>query len=261
MKKSTDGLVWEQVSYFENKSVYCMDYYGDHMVASEVSNIYGIYYSVDGGDNWAQSNGVPMITDMKFDGWGKMCGIFPDLLDSSGLWESDDFGETWEIVFYSENMSSIGFDAFGETFVGWKGDIGIARYDPNAPPPGLIFLNQGLPNLNINRIQINPTMSAPALFVSTEGGVFYSYDYMVGVGEPEEVEISIYPNPAHDQLWVKGEWIVRKIEVLTLAGQKVHEYLVKEKEFGMDISTLDHGIYIVNVETEKGVVSKKVVIR
>jgi len=151
MMKSNDGMSWGQAPYFENKSPYCMDYYGDNLVASEMSNIYGIHYSNDGGMNWQTSEASLGFTDMNFDNWGKLLGVFPEDTYSSGVYVSEDFGESWDVFFYSMSLSSVCHDSFGEVFVGWESAYGIARYVPSVPPTEFIYLNEGLSSLSINK--------------------------------------------------------------------------------------------------------------
>ena len=263
MMKSTDGLYWDSIPYFIGKSPYCMDFYGDHLVVSEVSNIYGIHYSDDGGETWSEATGQPMITDLDFDGWGNLCGIFPDYSNSSGLWSSQDFGETWDVMFWSDNMSAVGFDCFGDIFVGWEEDLGIARYDPGAPPPGLTFLNEGLSSLNINKVQINPTMSALAIFVCTDEGAFYSYDYMVGMDGPvlkTDSEIIISPNPAKDEVLIKSDQKIEVIIIHGISGKPVLQQLVGTKNTKLNVSDFPPGIYLVEIKTENAMVVHKLVV-
>ena len=264
MMKSTDGINWEQIPYFEFGSPYCMDSYGDHLVVSELSNIYGIHYSDDGGETWQEASGAPMISDMDFDGWGSLLGVFPDFSNSSGLWSSTDFGISWEVMFWSDNMSAVGFDAAGEIFVGWKEDFGIAHYDPLAPQPGLTYLNEGLSSLNINRIQTNPTMSAMAIFVSTDEGAYYSYDYMVGVEESKDVskvQIEIFPNPASDQILLRSESEIEIIRFFNASTELVFEQSCYANQAGVDVSALPSGIYFVEIITISGKVVKKILVQ
>jgi hypothetical protein len=264
MMKSSDGENWEQVPYFENGSPYCMDSYGDHLVVSELSNIYGIHYSDDGGETWQESSGAPMIRDMDFDGWGKLLGIFPDYSNSSGLWLSEDFGQSWEVMFWADNMSAVGFDAAGEIFVGWKEEFGIARYDPLAPPPGLTYLNEGLSSRNINRIQINPTMSAMAIFVSTDEGAYYCYDYMVGVEEPEtqnSIQVEIFPNPTDDQLSIVCQGQLEKVSIFNSSGEIVLNKLLQTNKTNIDVSGLSPGVYFLQVKTDIGSEVRKILIQ
>jgi hypothetical protein len=264
MMISNNGIDWEPVPYFENNSPVCMDYYGDHLVVSAVSNIYGVYYSDDGGEIWQESPGAPVITDMDFDGWGKLLGVFPEYSNSSGLWLSENFGQSWEVMFWADNMSAVGFDAAGEIFVGWKEELGIARYDPEAQPPGLTYLNEGLSSLNINRIQINPTMSAMAIFVSTDEGAYYSYDYMVGVEEPgfmNNIQIEAYPNPAKDKLMLKSEYEIELIRVFNASSKQILEQVCGTKQSCIDISSFSTGIYFIEVNARFGKEIQKILIQ
>ncbi|MCK4679203.1 MAG: T9SS type A sorting domain-containing protein, partial [Bacteroidales bacterium] len=262
MFKSSDGLNWSEVSFFEGKSCSCFDYYGEHLVVSEVSNIYNIYWSDDSGFSWYTGTATPLLTDMKFNSFGMLYGIFPDYSNSSGLWRSFDFGETWEIVFYADNMSAVGFDAFRHIFVGWAENEGIALYDPESPPPGLTFLNNGLPNININKIQLDPSMSAPAIFTCTEGGVYYSNDYLVGIDKPDENlnSVFIYPVPANNELYVQSEILVSRITMMTLSGEAVLEEMIFEKDFRINISGFTPGVYIMQAEVNGRTVNRKLIV-
>jgi hypothetical protein len=200
-----------------------------------------------------------MISDMAFDGWGTLWGIFPDYSDSSGLWSSDDYGDTWNVSFYGDNMSAVGLDAFGNLFVGWEADVGIAWYDPQAPPPGLTFLNDGLPSLNINKIQLNPSMSAPAIFICTDSGAYCSYDYLVGHVEPVKPASSlhIYPNPARENLTVTCKHSIQELIITTLDGERIFCSNGSSTELTISIRQWAEGIYIIQCRTSAGSVCKK----
>jgi hypothetical protein len=263
MYKSSDGTLWDEVPFFNGKPCTCMDGYGEHMVVSGVSNIYDIYCSGDNGVTWSSPVWTPMITDLRFDSSGKLCGIFPDYSDSSGLWFSDDFGMTWDVHFYSDNMSAVGFDAFGNLFTGWESGVGIAIYNPLAPPPGLTFLNDGLASININSIQLNPTMSAPAIFVSTDQGAYYSYDYLTDVADPSAASsrIILYPNPVKDRLFVDTGPLCQKIEIISVTSGLVFKMKPGGGSVSLDVSHLNPGVYILWFQFTYGPVCKKIVVK
>jgi hypothetical protein len=234
--------------------------YGEHLVVTAIADLSNIYWSDDSGETWNASEIFPYISDMCFSPDGLLYGVFPDYSNSSGLWKSEDFGNTWQIEFYSDNMSAIGFDCFGNPFVGWKENLGIASYDPSAPPPGLTWLNEGLPNLNINKIQINPTMSAPALFVCTEAGVYVSQDYWLGLDEKEQNEISILPNPATDFIKIESKNRMNNIILFTFSGKEIFQKKVNENEMQLDVSGLEAGIYLLEIETMGRLFMKKLIV-
>ncbi len=231
--ESEDGLTWNSVPYFEGKSCSAMDFYDNHMVVTEVSNIYNIYISDDYGETWQESvAGSPMISDLKFSFEGDLYGIFPGYSNSSGLWSSSDWGNTWEVEFWSDNMSSVGFDAMSIPFVGWESPTsaneGIAIYTPYSPPPNLSPLNAGLPNLFINKILMNPSMSAIAIFCCTDAGVYVCYDYMVGVDElnQKEASIKVFPNPVDKtgkiQIRTSQNTTIEEVALFSINGNFIH---------------------------------------
>lgn len=266
--KSTDGVTWTDIPFFNGKSCVCMDFYGEHLAVSDANNI---YWSDDSGNSWNQAAVAPIITDIKFNNLGGLYGIFPDYSNSSGLWRSEDFGDTWQIEFYSDNMSAVGFDAFGHIFAGWMENEGIARYDPLAPPPGLTFLNEGLPSININKILMNPTMSAPAIFCCTDGGVAYCYDYMVGINQYETntKPVSFFPNPFNGQvpLKIKFKESVHGFSctLFDSDGNKVYENIFEGSAennhyFTIDPGHLKPGIYFCLIDIGKQQFVEKLIV-
>jgi hypothetical protein len=203
LETSADGLSWTQVGIFNYMNIVAMDIYQNHYVVSRVDNLYAIWHSDDHGSTWVQSPaGSPMISCLGFDSYQKLYGIFPDESWSSGLWSSLDYGHTWEVEFWSINMNCVGFDALGSVFTGWGDNSGgmeegIAHYDPLNGT--LSFMNEGLSNLVINDICLNPVLSAIVLFCCTENGAYVSDDY-VRVSEYPDLSgpahLKIFPNPA-----------------------------------------------------------------
>lgn len=72
-------------------------------------------------------------------------------------------------------------------------------------------------------------------------------------------EISIYPNPATDVLWIKGEnQIVQTIEMRNMMGQVIKNWSGDIRE--LSVAELESGVYFLEVSTETGSVVEKVVI-
>lgn len=263
MMNSSDGVSWGNVPFFNAKPCLSFADYGQHMVVTAISGLSNIYWSPDSGTDWYHVEDFPGITDMSFAPDGMLYGVCPGTSATSGLYLSEDYGETWQLMFQNDNLSTVGVDAFGDIFVGWKDNGGLARYDPNAPPPGFTYFNSGLPNLNINRIQLNPTMSAAALFVSTEGGAWYSMDYMVGIEYPEQhkFEVSVFPNPADDKFHIRSEVEIHSILLVSFSGGMVFASDIYNTESDIDVSSLLPGVYIFNYIADNASGSKKVMIR
>jgi len=275
MYRSIDGLNWTEVPYFTGKSCTAMDFYGEHLVVSEVSNILNIHWSDDYGSSWHEAVSPPIITDLKFNNTGELYGIFPDFSNSSGLYKSEDFGNNWEVEFWSDNMSSVGFDAMGIIFVGWEepfmSNEGIAIYDPAAPPPGLTFMNNGLASTNINKILMNPMMSTIAIFCCTDSGVYVCYDYMVGEKEIIEPvkEPEIFPNPLDDSrtlhLRVAQSDQINEIEIYSSGGNLINKTILPVNKpansYELNLSYLNAGVYLIRIQSRHSTVTRKFVIR
>lgn len=74
------------------------------------------------------------------------------------------------------------------------------------------------------------------------------------VDEQDTEMVSVYPNPAKGQLFVKGDNI-QSVEVLDLVGQQV----MSSTEAVIDLNGLAEGIYFVRVSCESGIITKRIV--
>lgn len=255
---SSDGFTWTPVNTFTNKAIVAMDTYENQYVVSEMDNQYGIWYSSDSGNTWTLSSNSPMVSCLGFDPEGTLYGIFPDNSYSSGLWSSPDSGQTWEVEFWSVGMSCVGFD-YTNVFVGWGDnpygtDQGISWFHPET---GLLTcINDNLPELVINQITHNPTMSAIALFCCTENGAYVSYDYYLQIAERPETtpSMSIQPNPATTRAVVAFRTGANGTNgictVYYLTGMKVRQARI-DLSVGnvvLDCSGFMPGIYIVELK-------------
>ena len=72
--------------------------------------------------------------------------------------------------------------------------------------------------------------------------------------------VSIYPNPTKGELRIEnGEWRINKVEVFNLFGEK--QFSIFNFQFSInhiDVSYFPAGIYFVQITSEQGVVTKKV---
>ncbi len=100
------------------------------------------------------------------------------------------------------------------------------------------------------------------LFVSDSlsDGVFLTYDNDCdpdGVVEAENTSsIQVYPNPTKGQVTIEGEGAMH-ISVSNLLGQKLME-TAAEGFTTLDLSRFESGMYVIRVETEKGIIVQKV---
>jgi len=95
-----------------------------------------------------------------------------------------------------------------------------------------------------------------------EDGVFFSYD-PCSVDAVEETttdnSVSVYPNPTNGLLNIAGQGTMH-ISVMNVLGQTLQE-TCSEGDATLDLSCYDSGIYLVRIETEKGVMVQKINVR
>lgn len=73
----------------------------------------------------------------------------------------------------------------------------------------------------------------------------------VGLSEIAEINVNVFPNPASELLFAKGENIIG-MTIVSLNGQQ----LLRSDEAEINVSNLSAGAYLVYVETEVGTVTK-----
>jgi len=267
---STDGMTWTAVDTFNNKNIVSMDSYQDHYVLTEMDNLYATFISDNSGETWTQSTTFNMYSCVKFDGFGKLYGVFPDESWSSGLYSSTDFGETWDVEFWSVNINCLGFDAMSNVFVGWKENPhslgeGIAWFDQEND--SLVYVNDGLTNLKINEIILNPAMSAIALFCCTDTGAFVRYNptgkYDIQSGKNEQLRI--YPNPAKNVITIDYSDIPittdSEIKIIDLNGREIKSLVLKEGRGTIQTKlNCSPGVYYTILRNKRKDISQKFIV-
>ena len=215
--------------------------------------MYGTYYSDDAGSTWAQSASNIPIHDLAFDQNGILYGAFTGVSNSSGLYVSHDFGHTWNLENFIDNMNVIGIDVTGRLLTGFHSTVppyqGIALYDTTSN--NFNFINSGLPNLNINRIKVNPLMNSIAIFVCTDTAVYFSNDYYTSVQQNNfpDNSLNLYPNPANDIIEIESLENA-DIEILNLNGQLIKRIMALGSKTNVDISMLPKGVYFVKTRSD-----------
>ncbi|MDR1005569.1 MAG: T9SS type A sorting domain-containing protein [Bacteroidales bacterium] len=73
-------------------------------------------------------------------------------------------------------------------------------------------------------------------------------------------EISLYPNPAHNNIEIVSPNEINMIEIYNVMGQKVYQIAVGSVKTNIDISALKKGNYIVKIYTNEEAISKKLIV-
>ena len=273
--KSEDGLNWEEIPFFAGKNCVDIAFYSSHLIVSVSGDILQLYISGDAGAGWEEaSTSLGAISDMVFYNSEEVYAVLPDETYSSGLWHSNDYGDNWENTFYSMEMSVICNVGFSDRLLlGWKSDIyddeGIAVYDPGVPGAGLVFLNDGLPNKQINKIRYMELLcSGGVIFACTDNGVYQCWDYFVGIDEHSSKigSIDVFPNPITKQTTIKLNHLQNNdndniIRIYNSKGLKVDEIRIgTNPETIWDKGGLPSGVYYMAIKTKNRNISKKIII-
>lgn len=110
-------------------------------------------------------------------------------------------------------------------------------------------------------------MKVPVLQINSTGGFVTSIVYqdsirygLLGELEQELEEPSIYPNPASERIYINsnGNYLIQSLKVIDLNGK----LFINENSFNLplatiDISNLANGIYLIELNTDKGIVHSK----
>ena len=89
----------------------------------------------------------------------------------------------------------------------------------------------------------------------------FVYILIIDVNNPEAGELSVYPNPAKDKVNVTSNVAMNHISVMNYVGQVVYtSTLAGEHAVELNTSSYEAGVYVVQINTENGLVTKRVVI-
>ncbi len=83
--------------------------------------------------------------------------------------------------------------------------------------------------------------------------------FFVGIDE-NAINVAIYPNPVTDILNINSDSKVTNVTVLNYLGQTIDNINVNGMEVTINTSTYDTGIYFIQIETDKGISTQKIII-
>ena len=78
---------------------------------------------------------------------------------------------------------------------------------------------------------------------------------ITGVNEISHEELLIFPNPAHEMIWVKAK--KGTISIYDAAGKLVYSTIINSEITSIDLNEISSGIYFVELTNESGVVREK----
>ena len=104
---------------------------------------------------------------------------------------------------------------------------------------------------NPRHVVVTQDTAFTAVFVSEEG---------IEAADSAEGTVLLLPNPAKERLRVVSYGVLKGVEVFDAQGRSVLTQRAEGKETELDVSQWAAGSYVVKVHTERGTVSKRLVV-
>lgn len=82
---------------------------------------------------------------------------------------------------------------------------------------------------------------------------------VLGTQTFESSILNVYPNPVSDVVHIDGNTLVKKVKIFNLLGQLVVEKGMNSQTNAIDLSQLNTGTYLLEMETELGIKKQKII--
>ncbi|MCC6817756.1 MAG: T9SS type A sorting domain-containing protein [Bacteroidia bacterium] len=115
-------------------------------------------------------------------------------------------------------------------------------------------------NPNLSCIEVDDTSNAKATWINKDAAAKFSLNcnFKVGISDLESDEqFFVYPNPAASFLLIESINKIISINILDAMGRTININLSENNT--LDVSNLSNGVYLLQIETVNGVISKKFV--
>jgi len=83
-------------------------------------------------------------------------------------------------------------------------------------------------------------------------------DYLA-VSDVAKNEINVFPNPTSDFINIKSNEIIKSIKLYDIKGSLIKTENSSDKTLKLDISSLPKGNYLISIESESGIETKKII--
>jgi len=210
-KRNQGQELWETLGTPYTEVPYTMEPQGEAICWKPDCNGYYTVSEESGGsdchlfyyerESWALAEATPELEDLEYGSDGILYGRDAFPASPALVYESSDHGNTWAELIQSENISALGLDGDALVYVGWSdlypGPTGVAYWDEDFQE--LIFVNEGLPNTNINKIVTFPFAGPRGIMACTDSGAYYKpalsgVDNLLPIAENVVLRDN-YPNP------------------------------------------------------------------
>lgn len=191
--KSTNGLTWSSVPYFNGKDCRKMVFSGNKaavLIQQEYPS--NVYWSTNGCASWSSADtSVFFFQDIDFTAQGELVGMYADGSYSDGIYRYNPSTHLWDLLFFGCNSAQTLLPDGNSFWVGYLNGGGLDRYLP------LQSFDAGLPNRTINRIKRFSLINTPSIICCTDSGAYFLTDYTSISNKLDRSPnlLTAYPNP------------------------------------------------------------------
>jgi subtilisin-like proprotein convertase family protein len=164
--------------------------------------------------------------------------------------------------FYTQGQIHVGLTRIDQTPINGLGQIGLIQMtikDDIIKKSNNVHLNMHIDNVRFITDQENEIPTVPV----------YTYvlilDTTTITNNPiieDAANLTIYPNPASSIVHLQSDnSIINQFNVFNASGQEVYSKLANDNRTQFPVSDLPSGIYVIRVQTNKGLYNKRFVIR
>lgn len=125
---------------------------------------------------------------------------------------------------------------------------------------GMVFAEFGIPILTVPCGCIEAYQNSAWYDPYGLTGFYEFIEDCTAVTEVDDVVATVYPNPTHGKVAINAENI-KNVSIFNVQGQKVYETATSGNAFAYDFSGQAAGMYLIKVETAKGVETIRVSVR
>ena len=181
-----------------------------------------------------------------------------DTIDAGAFFYCQGFEGTLTI---GESVTFIGDQAF-RNCSGFTGAVTLATTPPALGDDfgGLVFENFGYPILVVPCGCIEAYRNSSWYEPYGLNGFNEFVEDCTAVSETDAVVTAVYPNPTNGKVRIEAESI-QSISIFNLLGEKVFECSTNGNIFEYDFGHQGAGIYVIKVETAKGIETRRVTVR
>jgi hypothetical protein len=110
-------------------------------------------------------------------------------------------------------------------------------------------------NPNLTCIQVDDVAWSTTNWTEIDPTTSFSTDCSLGIDEQTINNILIYPNPVESKLTIDSKENIKRVTIIDIMGKTVQSISIMNTT--IDVSSLTEGIYFLQIQTDKGLVSKK----